>query len=101
MIWLPGAERKSKRLEAVVGEKRTFDLSSFFLGTSDENPQVPTTNYWDKEIIEPICEDFAEIRHYYLHDKGYEVFMRKQQNDYEKFLRAQYEEFERRLDDDA
>ena len=97
LIWLPGAKRKSKKLEALVGKTRTFELSDFFLGKSAEFPRVPTTRYWDEEIIEPLCPNFEEIRHYYLYDQGYAALMRRMETDYEEAMRAEEAEFQRLL----
>ena len=91
LIWLPGAEKKSKKLAEVAGDTRTFNLFDYFLGTSPELPRIATTGYWDTYILEPINSDFRQIREDYMEALGWEM--------YQKNCEKQFRE-EQKLQDD-
>ena len=56
---------------------------------------MPTTFFWDEQILEPIEPHITYLREQYLEAVGYEAFFAKREAEWEQEEQAQYEEFMR------
>ncbi|MDC1407928.1 NYN domain-containing protein [Candidatus Puniceispirillum sp.] len=93
LIWLTGAKNKSKGLSGAVGRGKIFDLVDFLSGEG-LHKKIPSTKYWDNEVLKQSCPDIQVLRDDYLEQMAYEAFQKQQQEIYEDWERTARLEWE-------